>query len=91
MTSVDRAWLRMGDGTNLMQINGVLALDGPLDVERFKEVVRRRLLTVPRFRQRVLWRDGRMCWTDDDRFDLDRHVQRMELAAPGGEDASRSW
>lgn len=77
----------MGDGTNLMQINGVLALDGPLDVERFKDVVRRRLLPIPRFHQRVLWRDGRMCWTDDDRFDLDRHVQRVDLPAPGNQDA----
>lgn len=87
MTSVDRAWLRMGDGTNLMQINGVLALDGPLELDRFKEVVRRRLVTVPRFRQRVVWRDGGMCWEDDPDLDLDRHVQRLLLPAPGGEEA----
>jgi WS/DGAT/MGAT family acyltransferase len=87
MTSVDRAWLRMGDGTNLMQINGVLALDGPLALDRFKDIVRRRLLTVPRFRQRVVWRGGQMCWEDDPELDLDRHVKGVELPAPGGVEA----
>jgi hypothetical protein len=54
LSSVDHAWLRMDEATNLMIINGVLVLDGRVDVGRFREVVRERLLTIPRFRERVV-------------------------------------
>ncbi|HXO42294.1 MAG TPA: wax ester/triacylglycerol synthase family O-acyltransferase, partial [Thermoanaerobaculia bacterium] len=44
VSPVDHAWLRMDEPANLMQINGVLVLDEPVEVERIKEIVRRRLL-----------------------------------------------
>jgi diacylglycerol O-acyltransferase / wax synthase len=54
VAAVDYAWLRMDEPANLMQINGVLVLDSPLAIERVRAIVRRRLLPIERFRQRVV-------------------------------------
>ena len=85
---MDHAWLRMDEPANLMQINGVLVLDEPVDLERIKAIVRRRLLPIPRFRQRVVTgRGDRPRWEDDPAFDLDRHVLAAPLPAPGDDGA----
>jgi WS/DGAT/MGAT family acyltransferase len=78
----------MDEPANLMQINGVLVLDQPVDVERIKEIVRRRLLPIRRFRQRVVaGRGDHPRWEDDPAFDLDRHVLAASLPAPGDDGA----
>ncbi len=78
----------MDEPANLMQINGVLVLDQPVDVERIKAIVRRRLLPIPRFRQRVVaGRGDHPRWQDDPAFDLDRHVLAAPLPAPGDDAA----
>ena len=85
---MDHAWLRMDEPANLMQINGVLVLDQPVDVERIKAIVRRRLLPIRRFRQRVVaGRGDHPRWEDDPAFDLDRHVLAASLPAPGDDAA----
>jgi hypothetical protein len=74
LAAVDVAWLRMDEPANLMIINGVLVLDGPVDLEHLRRVVRDRLLTIPRFRERIV-RDGRrIAWQVDPAFDLDHHL-----------------
>lgn len=75
LSAVDLAWLRMDEAENLMVINGVLVLEAPVDLERLRQVVRDRLLTIPRFRERIV-RDGRgrIGWQVDPHFDLERHV-----------------
>ena len=85
---MDHAWLRMDEPANLMQINGVLVLDKPVDIERIKEIVRRRLLPIRRFRQCVVaGRGDHPRWEDDPAFDLDRHVLAASLPAPGDDGA----
>jgi diacylglycerol O-acyltransferase / wax synthase len=88
VSPVDHAWLRMDEPANLMQINGVLVLDQPVDVERIKEIVRRRLVPIRRFRQRVVaGRGDHPRWEEDPAFDLDRHVLAASLPAPGDDGA----
>jgi diacylglycerol O-acyltransferase len=89
VSAVDHAWLRMDEPANLMQINGVLVLDQPVDVERVKEVVRRRLLPIPRFRQHVVAGSGGGSprWEEDPDFDLDRHVVGVRLPEPADDAA----
>ncbi len=93
LSSADAAWLHMDRPTNLMVINSVLLFDERLDWERFADVVRRRLVEpYPRFHQRVV--DGRLAfdgphWQEDPDFDLDRHLHRRGLPAPGEEQALR--
>jgi diacylglycerol O-acyltransferase / wax synthase len=86
---VDRAWLRMDDPTNLMIINGVLVLGEPIGIDRVRELLRERLLSIERFRQRVVMRNGSACWEADPGFDLDAHAFETALPAPGGDEELR--
>lgn len=84
MASIDTAWLRMDRPTNLMQIIGVMVFDGRLDPERFKRTIAKRLLRYSRFRQIADVDSDGAWWVDDDDFDLDLHIRRTVLPAPGG-------
>ncbi|MFN8160694.1 MAG: wax ester/triacylglycerol synthase family O-acyltransferase [Solirubrobacterales bacterium] len=85
MPSADVAWLRMDQPTNLMVITGVLWFETPPDWGRVREVLRARLVEpYPRFRQRVVERQGLAGphWEDDPDFDLDLHLHRVALPPP---------
>jgi diacylglycerol O-acyltransferase / wax synthase len=87
LSSVDAAWLRMEDPTNLMMVTGILVFDEPLDPGRLRRTLERRLLPFQRFRQRVVeapFGVGPPQWVDDDRFDLAAHLHRVALPKPGG-------
>lgn len=63
-------------------------LDRPPDFERFKERMAVAAEHVPRLRQRVVspTRPGALpTWVDDPLFDLDYHVRRVAVPAPGDE------
>src|SRR5207247_4631456 len=50
-------------------------------------MARERIHLVPRWRQRVLFPPldiNRPVWVDDPGFDIDDHIRRVALAAPGG-------
>ena len=87
MSSADAAWLHMDEPTNLMVITGALWFDEPVDWERAREVVRTRLVEpYPRFRQRVVESSLPLSgphWEDHEYFDLDLHLHRVALPAPG--------
>jgi WS/DGAT/MGAT family acyltransferase len=87
LTGVDRAWLRMDDPTNLMMINGVVMMEEPVDHEEIKKNLETRLLTIPRFKQRVVTkgRFGRHYWELDPAFDLAAHLEHVSLPEPGGD------
>jgi len=86
MSTVDTAWLHMERPTNLMMITGIMTFDAPLDLQRLKALFEQRLLRFDRFRQRVVdpqrpLRGPR--WELDPHFDLNAHVRRIGLPAPG--------
>jgi diacylglycerol O-acyltransferase len=86
LSSVDFAWLRMDDPTNLMHINGVLVLDQPVTFESIRDIIERRLLAIPRFRSRVVVpRRGKPYWEPDPAFDIANHVGSITLPDPGGD------
>jgi WS/DGAT/MGAT family acyltransferase len=91
MSSIDYAWLRMDEPSNLMMINGVLVLDEPVEAGRLRTVLEERLLPISRFRQRVVvpGDGGRPLWETDPNFDLDHHLRQVDLPAPGGDDELR--
>jgi NRPS condensation-like uncharacterized protein len=70
----------------MTMITGVMTFDGALDAERLKATLESRLLArYGRFRQRV--REpaliGLPRWEDDPTFDLEAHIHRVGLSAPG--------
>ena len=90
LTSVDAAWLRMEDPTNLMMVTGILEFEERLDIGRLRTILERRLLRFDRFRQRVVEAPlgiGPPRWVEDGRFDLDAHVHHVSLPEPGGQAA----
>ncbi|HEY0515215.1 MAG TPA: wax ester/triacylglycerol synthase family O-acyltransferase [Thermoanaerobaculia bacterium] len=89
LSAIDHAWLRMDEPSNLMIINGVLVLDGPADFERIKALLKRRLSPIPRFHQRIVNHDGEPYWEEDPELDIERHVHRLELPAPGDDGVLR--
>lgn len=87
LSAIDHAWLRMDDPTNLMIINGCLVLEHAVDRERIKALLVRRLLPIRRFRQRIRRGKGHPFWEVDPELDLDAHVLKTELPAPGDDRA----
>jgi WS/DGAT/MGAT family acyltransferase len=86
MSPVDSAWLHMEEPTNLMMITGVSLLDKLPDFERFRKTLEVRLLSLDRFTMRVVepvLPVGTPHWEADPNFDLDAHVHRVALPAPG--------
>ena len=84
ISKVDTAWLRMEQPDNLMMINGVFILDGPLDYTRLLETVEQRFLTFRRFRQKAVDGAGGAYWVLDEDFNINDHVRRTAL--PGAAD-----
>lgn len=90
MSPVDVAWLSMEEPTNLMMVNAVIMFDKPLDMERVRQVLEYRWLRYERFRQRVVRPPVpflRPYWETDPHFDLDLHLHRIALPAPGDQAA----
>jgi diacylglycerol O-acyltransferase / wax synthase len=84
MPAADAAWLHMDRPTNPMVVNAVIWFDEPLDLERVREVFTKRIVErLPRFRQRVVEPLGRPAFEDDPNFDIDQHLHRLALPAPG--------
>lgn len=88
LNNIDTAFLHLDDPTNLMMITGVMIFKSPIDFERLTDTVEARLLSMARFRQRVVWPRlgrGNPYWEDDPDFDKRYHLQRATLPSPGGQ------
>jgi WS/DGAT/MGAT family acyltransferase len=72
-----------------MHIGSVAMFEGPAPGEReLREMVLAKLPLVPRYRQLVRFvplKAGRPIWVDDPHFNLDYHLRRTGLPAPGGD------
>jgi WS/DGAT/MGAT family acyltransferase len=87
MNHADAAWLHMDQPTNLMVITGVNWFDETPDWDRVRDLIQERFVApYPRFRQRVVEGTTPVTgphWEDDPNFDLDLHLHRIALPAPG--------
>ncbi len=89
MPAADAAWLHMDSPANPMVVNALIWFDEPLDWARTKELFARRVVGEwPRFRRRVAETvPGRPRFVDDARFDIEHHMHRLALPAPGDREA----
>jgi diacylglycerol O-acyltransferase / wax synthase len=84
LDAVDTAWLHMEDPTNLMMVTGIYVFDRPLDFARLKDTARFRMAErFPRLTHRVVEHATSATWEPDPTFDIDAHVHRAALPAPG--------
>ncbi len=92
---VDAIWLNMDRPQNLMVIECLMFLDGPVDRERFEQVVRTRLLDLyPVFSRRPVpgrGRWGRARWRDVDELDVSQHLREVRLPPPGDDAALQAY
>jgi len=101
LTALDATFLELEDHSEgaLMNVGGVMIFDPPPEgrptLEQIGAVVRSRLDSLPRYRQRLSserpgsWSWPR--WTDDDAFAVDNHISHATLPAPGGEVELCDW
>jgi len=88
MSLMDAAFLYVENDVTPMQIGGVAIFEGPPPTR--DELVTRfaaKLSLVPRYRQKVHFpplNAGLPSWIDDPHFNLDYHLRRSAVPAPGG-------
>ncbi len=95
MSAIDSAWLRMDRPANLAIITTVMWFARAPAWDAVEELLGERLIErFPRFSQRVVEpriRIGMPRWQEDPRFQMQRHVHRHSLAAPGDQAALEAF
>lgn len=90
LSPLDASFLFMEESTTAMHVGGLMTFDvtPDFDADRFTAQIGERLAAVPRYRQKI--REvpvhlGLPVWVDDPAFELDYHVRRSALPAPGSD------
>ncbi len=96
LSPLDSSFLFMEEPTTAMHVGGLMIFEpevpGEFDAEGFVRLIGERLAAVPRYRQKIREVPGRLglpVWVDDTDFDLDYHVRRSALPAPGSDEQLR--
>ena len=93
MNALDASFLDVEDSVSHMHIGSVGIFEGPPPSrEEAARWVLGKLPLVPRYRQTIRRPPlslGRPVWADDEHFNLDYHLRRTALPAPGGEQELR--
>ncbi|MFL6241860.1 MAG: WS/DGAT/MGAT family O-acyltransferase [Acidimicrobiia bacterium] len=92
LTGLDATLLKLETPTSHMHMTGVLIFDpatmpGGYSLEKVANFIAGRLHMIPAFRRRLVnvpFGFGRPVWMDDPNFDLEYHIRRAALPAPGG-------
>ena len=94
MSPLDVLFLDVEDAVTHMHIGSVGIFEGPAPGPgEVQSAVAARLPQVPRYRQKVRFVPlalGRPAWVDDPHFNLEYHVRRTALPAPGGDEELRN-
>lgn len=95
VSPVDAIWLNMDHVQNLMVIECLVLLDGPVDRERFERVVEHRIVDrYPVFRQLPTpprFRGGLPRWRETPTFRLSDHIREVVVPPPGDETALQEY
>jgi diacylglycerol O-acyltransferase len=93
LSGLDASFLYLESGAQLMHVCGLIVVDpatvpGGYDFESFKKELSNRVSGVAMFNRKLKFVPGGLdfpVWVLDDEFDIDRHVHRLAVPAPGGE------
>lgn len=92
LSAADASFLYMENPVVHMHVTGLMILDpagvpGGYTFDTFRDLLLSRLHLVPAFRRRLMkvpFGLDHPVWVDDPHFDIDRHLTRDDIAAPGG-------
>lgn len=91
--ALDAAFLHLDSRTSALHIASLAFFAGPVPTAvEIQEAIAHKLARVPRLRQRLVtvpFGLGRPVWVDDPTFDITRHVHRIAVPAPGGDEEVR--
>jgi diacylglycerol O-acyltransferase len=93
LSGLDASFLYLESSAQLMHVCGLILLDpstipGGYEFGAMEAVLEERVRSLPTFRRKlkeVPLEIDHPVWVDDDDFDIDRHVHRLAVPAPGGE------
>src|SRR3954451_20783384 len=93
LSGLDASFLYLESSAQLMHVCGVIVVDpttipGGYDFEKFNQELSRRVSGIAMFNRKLKFVPGRIdfpVWVTDDDFDIDRHVHRMAVPAPGSD------
>ena len=89
LSPLDASFLTIEDSVSHMHIGSVCIFEGPPPAQKkLVAMISGKLRLVPRYRQLVRTvprRFSRPVWVDDPHFNIEYHVRRSALPAPGGE------
>jgi diacylglycerol O-acyltransferase / wax synthase len=94
LSGLDATFLYLESSSNLMHVASTAVFDpstvpGGYSFDKVKELVASRLHLLPPFRRRLVevpFQLHHPLWVEDPDFDLDYHMRRAALPAPGGEE-----
>ena len=92
LSGLDASFLYLETSTQPLHVCSVLELDtttipGGYSFERLRDELAVRVKAIPTFRERLantFLNLDHPVWVEDDEFDVDRHLHRIGLPAPGG-------
>jgi len=91
LSGLDASFLYLETSSQVLHVCGLLTLDGSTvpggyTFAKLKEKLDERVRRIPAFRRKLhnpLWNVGHPVWIEDEDFDLDHHVHRIGVPAPG--------
>ncbi len=86
LSAADAAFLYFEKPNEPLHVGSCFIYDGPISKAELIGVLQERLHLLPRYRQKVIFPPLRIAhptWQDDPEFDLQRHIEEMDLPAPG--------
>lgn len=89
LTSMDASFLYFEKKEAPMHIGSVSVFDGEIPFQRFVKSVQSKLHLIPRYKQKVVpdpFQIGHPTWEHDHDFDISRHIFRVQVDQPGGEE-----
>ncbi|SEF34495.1 acyltransferase, WS/DGAT/MGAT [Amycolatopsis pretoriensis] len=91
LSGLDASFLYLETSAQVLHVCGLLVLDGSTvpggySFAKLENELEKRVRVIPAFRRKLhnpVWNIGHPVWIEDEDFDLDHHVHRIGVPAPG--------
>lgn len=86
ITGLDATFLYAETPNSPMHVGSVAVIEGSLDFDSFRDLIKSRIHTIPKLRKRLIEVPLSIdypYWVDDPYFDIDMHINHIALPKPG--------